>query len=91
MASKASQPQYLTVAELVERSGYSSASIHRLKAKHDIPFYQPAGKGGKLLFPPDALEQIRKTDGETFTNPKPQPKEQLSGRAPAWMARSGRK
>jgi hypothetical protein len=91
MASKASQPQYLTVAELVERSGYSSASIHRLKAKHEIPFYQPAGKGGKLLFPPDALEQIHKNDSEPSANPKPQPREQLSGRAPAWMARSGRK
>ena len=91
MASKASQPQYLTVAELVERSGYSSASIHRLKAKHQIPFYQPAGKGGKLLFPPDALEQIRKNESASSNKPKPQPREQLSGRPPAWMARSGRK
>ena len=42
---------YLTVDELSARTGLSLSSLHRLKKQGRIPFFQPAGKGGRLLFP----------------------------------------
>jgi hypothetical protein len=55
-------PQMLTVQEPSANSRLSVATIHRLKGQGKIPFYQPAGKGGRLLFPADA---IRRTVSET--------------------------
>jgi len=47
---------FLTKQELVARSGLSAATIQRYKDKGRIPFYQPGGKGGRVLFPLDAIE-----------------------------------
>jgi hypothetical protein len=45
-----------TIFELSQTSGLSS-TIRRLKDDNRIPYLQPGGKGGKLLFPPDAIER----------------------------------
>ena len=45
-----------TIFELSQTSGLSS-TIRRLKDDNRIPYHQPSGKGGKLLFPPDAIER----------------------------------
>lgn len=78
--------ELLTLHELVERSGYSASTIHRLKAKGQIPFFQPAGKGGKILFPPDAIQRgDRALDAyQPPTEAPPKPKA-LSGPPPKWM------
>lgn len=77
---------YLNVVELSAQTGMSAATIHRLKRAGKIPFLQPAGKGGRLLFPLDALEQAG-----TGCNSEPaapavnETKNQLAGPRPAWM------
>ena len=53
------RPRYLSKKELVRVTGLSPATVQRLKDAGAIPFFQPAGPGGKLLFPPDAIEVAR--------------------------------
>jgi excisionase family DNA binding protein len=47
----------VTIADLSATSGLSVSTIRRLAREGRIPFVQPSGKGGKLLFPPDAIER----------------------------------
>ena len=47
---------YLTKRELCQRTGLSAPTIHRYKRAGKIPFFQPGGKGARVLFPPDAIE-----------------------------------
>ena len=82
--------RYLNIEELSAQTGLSPASIHRLKKQGKIKFYQPAGKGGKLLFPLDALEQA--AGAELFSVKAPdsaatatENSSRLSGPCPAWM------
>jgi hypothetical protein len=56
-----------------------------------IPFYQPAGKGGKLLFPPDAIERAAQGTSSPAVEDPPGAAEcpsRLSGPCPAWMKAS---
>lgn len=55
-ASRMDAAQLLTIEEFIAKSRLSVSTIHRLKRQGKIPYFQPAGKGGKLLFPPDAIE-----------------------------------
>lgn len=50
------EQQLLTFSEFSAHARLSPATIHRLKDAGKIPFVQPAGKGGKLLFPVNAIE-----------------------------------
>ena len=45
-------------------SAHVSACAQRSRLKHNgrIPCHQPAGKHGKLLFPPDAIERARRSE-----------------------------
>ena len=52
--------QLVTIEELSEHSRLSIATIHRLKRAGKIPFFQPSGKGGRLLFPANAIEAQRR-------------------------------
>ena len=81
---------YLDIHELSARTGWSVATIHRLKARGQIPFFQPAGKGGKLLFPADAVERTASFPAfrEPAASPLAPPQGQLSGPSPAWMRAS---
>lgn len=77
---------YLDINELSARTGLSLATLHRLKDRGQIPYYQPSGKGGKLLFPPDAIERVSVARERSHSNPSEAgPRQHLSGRCPAWM------
>jgi excisionase family DNA binding protein len=70
----------LTLAELSQTSGLSASTIRRLVRAERIPFFQPWGKGGKLLFPGDAIEKtspVTSADSVTCTR--------LAGKRPCWM------
>ena len=77
---------YLTIDELSRRSGLSTSTLHRLKNAGKIPFFQPAGKRGRLLFPADAIEQsarcVSTLDDEADGTDSPK---RLSGPQPKWM------
>lgn len=78
--------QLLTIRELSTKCRLSVSTIHRLKTEGKIPFYQPAGKRGRLLFPPDAIERA----AEASYQPSPGPSHaeghrHLSGPPPTWM------
>ena len=78
-------PRYLTKRQLSCRTGLSPATIQRLKDRGQIPCYQPGGKGGRLLFPIDAIEHAvpasQPADGAVHRKPQ----RALSGRRPVWM------
>jgi excisionase family DNA binding protein len=85
------QPSYVDVKELSARAGISATTIHRLKRQGKIPFYQPAGKGGRVLFPADAIERACLTptsSGPGRSGSVNQGQERLSGPCPAWMQAS---
>lgn len=80
--------QLLTIQELSEKCRLSTSTIHRVKRQGKIPYFQPAGKGGRLLFPPRAIEDA--ADAESVTAPPSSQvpdgtAERLSGPRPAWM------
>lgn len=80
-------PQLLTLQELIDRSRLSAATIHRLKKLGKIPYLQPAGKGGRLLFPADAIERAA-CEAAKPASPVSSPagsRPHLSGPPPAWM------
>lgn len=77
---------YLTIDELSRRSGLSTSTLHRLKNAGKIPFFQPAGKCGRLLFPADAIEQsARSLPALDTESAVADPPKRLSGRLPRWM------
>jgi hypothetical protein len=54
-------PRYLDIRQLSAMSRFSVTQIRRFVRAGKIPYFQPGGPGGKLLFPPDALE-VREID-----------------------------
>ena len=82
---------YIDIVELSRRAQLSVPTIHRLKRQGKIPFYQLAGKGGKLLFPPDAIERSSGNPTHDVTSGSgstPVPPERLSRPVPVWMRTS---
>jgi len=77
-------PQLLTVQEFIAKSRLSAATIHRLKDQGKIPYFQPAGKGGRLLFPADAIEQAA-SEAAKPSSPPDENRPHLSGPPPTWM------
>lgn len=71
----------VTIVELSATSGLSASTIRRLVRDDRIPFHQPSGKGGKLLFPPDAIERATPAAGLGSDASA-----QLAGRRPSWMS-----
>ena len=73
--------KFLSIQELSELSGLSVSQLRRLVRAGKLPYHQPAGKGGKLLFPQDAIEQA----GEFGSGqPEPLAPKALPGRPPNW-------
>ena len=81
MSRNAPSPDYIDIDCLSQRSGLSKSTLRRLVKSERIPYLQPAGKGGKLLFPADALESLR--NDPSPLPPPPQP-DTLPGRTPHW-------
>jgi hypothetical protein len=80
--------QYLTIDQLCARSGLSPATIHRLKKAGRISFFQPGGKGCRILFPLDAIEATSpvadKSDAQS-PGDLAADDQRLSGPRPAWL------
>jgi predicted DNA-binding transcriptional regulator AlpA len=78
---------YLDIDELIVRTGLSRATIWRLKRDGKIPFYQPGGKGGRVVFPEDAIECASrcKTSDSSRDNDEHISSERLPGPRPKWM------
>jgi Helix-turn-helix domain len=70
----------VTLAELSVASTLSTSTIRRLVRAKRIPFVQPSGKRGKLLFPPDAIERTSPAPNVDSDVPA-----SLSGKKPRWM------
>lgn len=70
----------LTIQELSNRSGVPVVTLRRWVRQGRIPYLQPAGHGGRLLFQPDALgrSQVQSTAQQTSATPP------LSGPQPKW-------
>ena len=86
MADSPDNASYIDIDELIARSGMSRATVWRLKRDGKIPFFQPAGKGGRVTFPEDAIE--RSVSGETADSVEGNghSPERLPGPKPSWMA-----
>ena len=76
---------YLNIDQFQSLTGLSKSTIHRLKDSGQIPFYQPGGKGSRLLFPADAIEQSERLPSVAAATSRTQPGH-LSGRQPQWMS-----
>jgi hypothetical protein len=59
-AGSSAPTAYLNKKQFVARTGLSAATVQRYKDGGKIPFFQPAGPGGKLLFPSDAIEAAQR-------------------------------
>lgn len=85
-------PQLLTLKEFSFATRLSAATIHRLIKAGKLPCIQPSGKGGKLLFPINALDLVS-TPSTTVTNvPAIDQRvhgERLSGPSPKWERNFG--
>jgi hypothetical protein len=78
----------LTIKELSVYSRLSSATLHRLKRQGKLLYFQPTGPGGRLLFPPDAIERCAAavaSEQNAPSAPAPESRQHLSGRCPDWM------
>ena len=80
--------QLVDLKEICGVTRLSPATIHRLKNAGKLPFFQPSGKGGKLLFPLNAIElatsaasvpSVPSDAGITGS-------QRLSGPAPKWLS-----
>jgi excisionase family DNA binding protein len=69
----------ISITELSYTNGLSISTIRRLVRRGQIPFVQPSGKGGKLLFPPDAVERSGLAANASVSPGR------LAGRPPSWM------
>lgn len=70
-----------TLTELSAESRLSVTQIRRLVKKGLIPFLQPGGPGGKLLFQPNALLAANQS-AEALPSPTLPP---TAGQQPRWM------
>jgi hypothetical protein len=88
MADAGDGNRYLDIHALSAKTGLSVSTLHRLKNQRRIPFFQPGGKGAKVLFPPDAIERAAGCDAiwpVSHGNPTDKGSARLSGPSPAWM------
>lgn len=82
-----STPKFLTLQELAQASRLSIATLHRLKQRGVLPYFQPSGKGGRLLFPRDAIERAAAAvDGDAASTPRlDSDRRGPAGPKPKWM------
>jgi predicted DNA-binding transcriptional regulator AlpA len=90
MADPLDRKSYRDIEELIALTGLSRATIWRLKRKGLIPFFQPGGKGSRVVFPEDAIEQMerRATPTPESRDTEQMPPKKLPGPKPKWMVSS---
>lgn len=90
MANSDFKKTLVDINALVELSGLSESTIWRLKRDGKIPFFQPAGKHGRVMFPEDAIELCHATsdDAKTRQIENTASDKRLPGPRPEWMSRS---
>lgn len=77
--SRDESQQLISIQELSKRSGVPIVTLRRWARAGSIPFFQPGGKNGRLLFPVDAIEASYSSDP---TSERTTPR---AGRRPTWM------
>lgn len=80
---RTNEMKLLGTEEALKRFGISRATLHRWRQAKRISFIQPGGKGGKLLYPADALEQLATARDLSATKATSAPKS-ISGPKPKW-------
>ena len=75
------EPSYLTIQELSDRSRLSVTQLRRMAHAGQITYFQPGGPGGRMLFPPDAIERA----GQQSAIQEAPFQKKLSGPRPKWM------
>jgi len=65
--------RFITLAQLLDacKGILSEATLRRCVHDGRIQHMQPAGKGGKLLFPHDALDRMLQAQSENAANQTP--------------------
>lgn len=81
-------PQLVDLKEICGVTRLSPATIHRLIKAGKLPFYQPSGKGGKLLFPLNAIELAASAASAPSVplDARIAGSQRLSGPAPKWLS-----
>lgn len=77
---------YLNIDELVARARLSKATVWRLKRSGKIPFFQPGGKGSRVMFPVDAIEQAMPKNIANLPQGDDDSSTRLPGPQPNWMS-----
>jgi excisionase family DNA binding protein len=79
--------EYLTIEELAARSGLSVSTLRRLRKKGLIAGIQPGGPRTRLVFKPDAIEQMVSAPAPLPPAPDTAtPRPPLRGPAPRWRS-----
>ena len=78
----------LTLKEYCGVTRLSPATIHRLIKAGKLLCYQPSGKGGKLLFPANAIDLAASTASEPSAPAEARNvgSQRLSGPVPKWLS-----
>ena len=76
---------YLNIQEFARFSGLSVSTVRRLVEAGNIPFYQPGGKGTKVLLRRDALELTHAKSDLPGLSQDPEAAKTPRGPKPRWM------
>ncbi len=81
-------PQLVDLKEFCGVKRLSPATVHRLIKAGKLPFFQPSGKGGKLLFPLNAIELAASAASAPSvpSEPRAAGSQRLSGPTPKWLS-----
>lgn len=85
-------PQLKTLKQFSRATQLSPATIHRLIKAGKLLCYQPSGKGGKLLFPANALDLVASTASVPSVPAEARNvgSQRLSGPVPKWLSQRHR-
>jgi len=84
--------RFLTRKELSRQTGLSLATLQRYKDDEKIPFFQPGGRGARVVFPLDAIEAARRLQFQARLNPQQnnamaRPVARIPGPQPRWSTK----
>lgn len=81
--------RYLTIEELSILTTFSVSTLRRLRKRGLIVGYQPGGPRTRIVFPPDAIEQVVRAMSGTPTSlpatPSDSAEPPLRGPRPKWL------